>query len=104
MVETVIWSEEALGDIDAIAEYIARDSEYHAIRVVDQMLELGEALVHLTKSGRVVPELQNEAIREKFLYSYRLIYQIEAEAIHIIAVIHGKCLLEAVEDRLAGRT
>lgn len=45
MAQTVKWSEEALADIDAIAEFINRDSEYHAVRVVEKILELGEQLV-----------------------------------------------------------
>jgi hypothetical protein len=35
MVYTVVWSEEVLGDIDALADYIARDSIFYAQQVVD---------------------------------------------------------------------
>lgn len=49
--------------------------------------------------GRVVPELGDESIRERFVYSYRIIYQIEKERILIVAVIHGKRLLESISDR-----
>jgi plasmid stabilization system protein ParE len=44
--------------------------------------------------GRVVPEFGDEAIREVFAYSYRIVYRIEAGEITIAAVIHGKRLLE----------
>jgi plasmid stabilization system protein ParE len=44
--------------------------------------------------GRIVPEFGDEAIREIFAYSYRIVYRIEAEEITIAAVIHGKRLLE----------
>jgi len=36
-------------------------------------------------------------VRERFLYSYRLIYELTAETIHVLAVIHGKRLLESDE-------
>lgn len=49
------------------------------------------------KLGRIVPELVDLNVRERFLYSYRLIYEFTAEAIQILAVIHGKRLLEFVE-------
>ena len=35
MAEALIWSQESLDDIDRLAEYISRDSMYHACRVVD---------------------------------------------------------------------
>ena len=50
--------------------------------------------------GRIVPELSDDSIRERFIYSYRVIYQISGEDIHVLAVIHGKRLLESIADRL----
>ena len=35
--------------------------------------------------------------RECFVYSYRLIYRVENDHVLIVAVIHGKRLLESVE-------
>jgi plasmid stabilization system protein ParE len=45
-------------------------------------------------SGRVVPELGDESIREWFAYSYRIIYRVEQEIVTIAAVIHGRRLLD----------
>ncbi|MET0090960.1 MAG: type II toxin-antitoxin system RelE/ParE family toxin [Candidatus Thiodiazotropha sp.] len=50
--------------------------------------------------GRVVPELGQQNIRERFVYSYRVIYEIQPDELHILAVIHGKRLLESIEDHL----
>ncbi len=44
-------------------------------------------------SGRKVPELDDENIRELFVYSYRIIYAVEASQITVTAVIHGKRML-----------
>ncbi len=95
----VIWSQGALDDIDAIAEYIARDSHIHAQRVVSEIFDLGEILLTQPRMGRVVPELGQNDIREHFIYSYRVIYEIQGEDLHMLAVIHGKQLLESVADR-----
>jgi plasmid stabilization system protein ParE len=43
--------------------------------------------------GRVVPEIGQKNIRERFVYSYRVIYRIELELILVVAVIHGSRLL-----------
>jgi len=95
MAQTLIWSREALDDIDGIAEYISRDSLYHAQQVAERLFELGESLREYPKIGRVVPELGDTQVRECFLYSYRLIYELKDEEIHVLAVIHGKRLLES---------
>jgi len=49
--------------------------------------------------GRVVPEIKKPDFRERFVYSYRLIYKVDDIKITILAVIHGKRLLENVFER-----
>ncbi len=44
--------------------------------------------------GRKVPEFDDISIREIFIYSYRLIYQVREKKVLFVAVIHGKRLLE----------
>lgn len=100
MAQTVIWSDESLDDIDEIARHIARDSWYYANRTVEQFFELGESIPEQPRLGRVVPELQQDHIRERFLYSYRLIYELHEQQVQILAVIHGsRLLLENIGDR-----
>ena len=96
MAQTVIWSKESLDDIDSIAQYISRDSLYHAQQVVDHIFERGDKLPEQPKSGRKVPELDDPLVRECFIYSYRLIYEIKESGITILGVIHGQRLLESV--------
>jgi len=95
MAKPVIWSEEALNDIECIAKYIGRDSVYYAQMVVDRIITAGATVNVHPGSGRIVPELGDEHIREKFIYSYRLIYEIDAASINILAIIHGRRLLES---------
>ena len=49
--------------------------------------------------GRVVPEIGEKEIRERFVYSYRLVYRIQNSMITIVAIIHGKRLIENVSER-----
>ena len=97
MAQTLIWSHEALDDIDRIAEYISRDSRTHAQQVVERLFDLADELPAHPKLGRIVPELADPNVRERFLYSYRLIYELSGETVRVLAVIHGKRLLESVE-------
>jgi plasmid stabilization system protein ParE len=100
MAQSVIWSQEALDDIDSIAAYIHRDSPRHAQRVAEEILALGSSISEQPRMGRVVPEVEDEAIRERFIYSYRVIYEIQPTQIEVLAVIHGRRLLESIADRL----
>ena len=97
MAQVVIWSKESLDDIDSIAQYISRDSLYHAQQVVEHIFERGDNLQDQPESGRIVPELNNPLVRECFIYSYRLIYEISDNEMSILGVIHGQRLLESVE-------
>jgi addiction module RelE/StbE family toxin len=94
MAFTLEWSEEALEDIESIANYIEKDSPTYAKSVVSKLFEKAELLQEFSELGRKVPEMNNPQIREIFVYSYRLIYKIERTKILFIAVVHGRRLLE----------
>jgi toxin ParE1/3/4 len=100
----VNWSPEAIEDLESIAEFIARDSEYYARAVVTEILSVSRNVREFPLIGRVVPEIGDEGIRERFIYSYRLVYRVEPEQILIVAVIHGKRLLENVTERFDSDT
>lgn len=96
----ITWSPEAVEDLESIAKYIERDSPYYAQSVVSRVLELSRKIQEFPFIGRVVPEIGDEDIRERFIYSYRLVYKIQPQSILVLAVIHGKRLIEHVETRL----
>jgi toxin ParE1/3/4 len=95
----VKWSPEATEDLYSVAEYIARDSEYYARAVVTEILSVSRNIREFPFIGRIVPEIGDDRIRERFIYSYRLVYRIEPGRILVVAVIHGKRLLENVSER-----
>jgi len=97
MAVVVNWSPEAVEDLDSIVAYIAKDSRFYAKAVANKILTVAKELPEQPYIGRVVPEIGNPQIRERFVYSYRLIYQINTDNILIVAVIHGKRLLEIGE-------
>ena len=76
--------------------HISRDSPYHAGRLVEAFLEAGDAIAAQPMAGRVVPELGNQRIRERFVYSYRVLYEVGAARVDVLAVIHGRRLLDSI--------
>lgn len=63
MVE-VIWTEQAVDSLNQIAEYIAQDSERYASAIVEKIYLKVALLKTFPLSGRIVPEIGDETIRE----------------------------------------
>lgn len=99
MDNAVKWSPEAIEDLESIAEYIAKDSRFYASAVVSKILLTSRKIPEQPFLGRMVPEIGSKNIRERFVYSYRLVYEIKRNVINIVAIIHGKRLLENVSER-----
>ena len=94
MAYRVAWSPRAVKDLEAIADYISADSTAYAAAVVKTILNTTRSLSTFPFSGRVVPELGDESIREWFSYSYRVIYRIENQVVTVAAIVHGKRSLD----------
>jgi len=78
MAYRVVWSPRAVEDLEAIAEYIAADSTAYAASVVRTILTTASNFSRFPFSGRIVPELGDEGIREWFAYSYRVTTELKA--------------------------
>ena len=90
MARTLVWSPEAIEDVEAIAAYIERDSSWYAKAVVSKLVETAESIPEYPQIGRVVPELGDSNIRERLVHRYRLIYRLEESRVVVAAVIHGR--------------
>ena len=86
----VIWSDPARADLRSIHDFIAHDSKHYAKKVTQDIAAKTDGLDELPRMGKMVPELGNEAIRELSLYSYRIIYEIRAPDVFVLAVIHKR--------------
>ena len=102
MADRIVWSPEAIEDIEAIAAYIERDSPHYARVVGSRLVETAESIPDFPKIGRIVPEAGDPDLRERFVYSYRLIYRLDQQRVLICAVIHGSRLLQPFLQRLEG--
>ena len=85
----VIWTDPAIEDLRALRDYIGRDSDFYAADMVEQIVLSVEKLLQFPRMGRVVPETQDESIRELLHQNYRIIYRITGERIEILTIIHG---------------
>ena len=85
----VKWTLPARDDLRAIFDYIALDSSFYAKKIIRDIISLSSTIPDMPERGRIVPETNEKDVRELFIYSYRLIYQLTPNLISILAVIHG---------------
>ena len=90
MAHRVAWSARAIADVEAIASYISCDSPAYATTVVKRIVSVTRNLANFPRSGKKVPEFNDDTIRELLAYSYRIIYKLGEDQVLIAAVIHGK--------------
>ena len=95
----VKWSPEAYEDVESIAEYISRDSQFYARATVSKIIDFSRSVGKFPQMGRVVPEFNDKKIRERLVYSYRLVYKVERTYILIVAVIHDKRSFDSISER-----
>ncbi|MCK9238399.1 MAG: type II toxin-antitoxin system RelE/ParE family toxin [Thiopseudomonas sp.] len=55
----IIWTEPALQELDALAEYVALDNPEAASHLFEKVFDKVERLENFPQSGRVPPELPN---------------------------------------------
>ena len=85
----IVWTEPAVEDLRELYAYIARDSEMYAGGFVERIILAVELLLEHPKVGRVVPESNDENIRELLFQRYRIIYRLHNDNIELLSVIHG---------------
>ncbi|KAF0811007.1 plasmid stabilization system protein [Alcanivorax sp. S71-1-4] len=83
----VIWTEPALQELDAIAEYIALDNPPAAGNLVGDVLNKTERLADFPKSGRIPPELPNSVYREIVVPPCRVFYREDGDQVLILYVM-----------------
>lgn len=91
----VIWTPRARADLKAIHDYIAKDAPFNAKTVVREVLRKADTLTDLPQLGRVVPELNDEQLREIPAYSWRILYHLRHNHIYIVTLVHKRRQLGA---------
>ncbi|MBI4826233.1 MAG: type II toxin-antitoxin system RelE/ParE family toxin [Nitrospirae bacterium] len=96
MAYSIKWSPRAASNFEDICDYIAKDSRYYAALFAKKIISIVETISQFPKTGRVVPEYNNENLREKIYENYRIVYRIKNEIIEIVVICHGARQLENI--------
>ena len=88
----IIWTEPAIQDLDAIAEYISLDKPLAASRFIQRVFARVDQLVDHPKSGSVPPELIGTQYRQLVIQPVRLFYRAQSDVVYIVYVMRGERL------------
>lgn len=93
----LIWSPQALRDLEAIRDYIADDSPRYAALVIERIIGVVERLSSFPESGRMVPERNDPEIREVIVRPYRVVYRLRPGVVEIATVFRASRMLPEVK-------
>ena len=86
----IIWTRSSLRDLQQIHEYISEDSKFYADRFVKRLVTRVDILEDFPLTGRMIPEMEDETLRELIEGNYRIFYKIEKRnGISILRVHHA---------------
>jgi toxin ParE1/3/4 len=88
-VTSIVWSPQAIQDVEAIRAFIAQDSPAYAELIARRLMAAVERLQWFPESGRIVPERQEPSIREVILSSYRIVYRLQGNVAQIATVFRS---------------
>lgn len=89
----LIWTEPALSDLDAIADYIALDKPDAAKAFVQRVFSHIEQLQEHPESGSLIREFTNSPYRQIVEPPCRVFYRFDGTRIFILHVMRGEMRL-----------
>jgi plasmid stabilization system protein ParE len=92
-VTTIRWSPQAADDLEAIRDFLARDSAHYAKLVMQRIAAAIDLLATSPRMGRFVPELRNHELREVIVGAYRILYRHRNDSVEIVTIVHSARLL-----------
>jgi len=88
------WSERSVNDLITIQRYIAQDNPQTAKTWVAKLRQRARSAADTALAGRIVPEFNQNDIREVFLGNYRIVYRVCDDGILVLTVFEGHQLLK----------
>jgi toxin ParE1/3/4 len=87
----VRWTPQAADDLEAIYDFIARDSPHYAQLTAEKILAAIDLLEQFPLMGRQVPESFREDLRELIKPPYRIVYR-TGEVLKILTIFRASRL------------
>ena len=91
----LIWTQQALDDLERLLHYIAKDAPVAAGRFAGKIVHRVEILQTNPLLGGLLPEDDRGVYRHILQGNYRIIYRLESDIVYLVAVHHAARLLNA---------
>jgi plasmid stabilization system protein ParE len=85
----VVVTAAAEADLEAIGDWIAKDSPARALTFILKLREACETLVDIPYAFALVPRYEDTQIRRRPHGNYLIFYRVSKDAIEILHVLHG---------------
>lgn len=85
----VVWTRQARDALNEALEYIAQNSPDRARQLLTDCLAAAASLAELSERGQVVEEASGQEVRQLLVQRHRLLYEVQAAEVHILALVHG---------------
>ncbi|MFN5999577.1 MAG: type II toxin-antitoxin system RelE/ParE family toxin [Paracoccaceae bacterium] len=86
----------AEADLEAIADYIARDNPVRALSFVRELYERCLDIAEMPAAWPMVPRYEHHGIRRRVHGRYLIFYRVSADCITILHVLNGAMDVEAI--------
>ena len=83
------WTHRAKDDLRSIGRFISRDRPAVARAYLAKLQVRARRTAKYPRSGRVVPELRRDDVREVIEGNYRIVYRITTVSVDVLTVFEG---------------
>lgn len=85
----VVWSDFAISNLNEISSYYTKKESIELSKnIIKEILTATKSLSLFPNVGRIVPEYDDNSIREIFIYKFKIIYEIKINKIEILFIAH----------------
>lgn len=85
----IVWSDFAISNLNEISIYYTKKESLELSKnIIKDILTSTKSLNLFPNVGRIVPEYDDNSIREIFIYKFRIIYEIKINKIEILFIAH----------------
>ncbi|HEY5971475.1 MAG TPA: type II toxin-antitoxin system RelE/ParE family toxin [Pseudoxanthomonas sp.] len=99
----IIWTEPAISDLDAIADYIALENSVAASELVQRVFAHVEQLQTHPESGSRPPELKRSRYRQIVEPPCRVFYRYDGKRVFVLHVMRSERVLRKTRLASSGR-
>jgi addiction module RelE/StbE family toxin len=82
----IVWTDEAVGNLEAIAAYVSSFNPAAAGRLAERLIALADSLAHYSERGRDVGNGRREMT---VVWPYILRYRVDGDRVVILRIRHG---------------